>query len=125
MACRRDGRFCRRRFCQRARDRIRGNRNRTRPCNPIKHESSNDLDSRGTVVVGIASIAHSGANKHHENAHKDDIVLSHGGTDNTGAYRHADLHAATNDDALSDSSTYRPTDAEQGAILQPHGRSHT
>ena len=117
MACRRDGRFCRRRFCQRAGDRIRGN--------PTKHESSNDLDTRGTVVVGIASIAHSGANKHHENAHKDDIVLSHGGTDNTGAYRHADLHAATNDDALSDSSTYLPTDAEQGAILQPHGRSHT
>ena len=99
MACRRDGRFCRRRFCQRAGDRIRGNRNRT--------------------------VVHSGANKHHENAHKDDIVLSHGGTDNTGAYRHADLHAATNDDALSDSSTYLPTDAEQGAILQPHGRSHT
>jgi len=117
VACRRDGRFCRRRFCQRAGDRIRGN--------PTKHESSNDLDSRGTVVVGIASIAHSSANKHHENAHKDDIVLSHGGTDNTGAYRHADLHAATNDDALSDSSTYLPTDAEQGAILQPHGRSHT
>ena len=120
MARRRDGRFCRRRFCQRARDRIGGNRN-----NPIKHESSNDLDSRSTVVVGIARIAHSGTNKHHENSHKDAIVLSHGGTDDTGAHRQADLHAATNDDALSDSSTYLPTDAEQGAILQPHGRSHT
>ena len=123
MARRRDGRFCRRGFRQRARDRIGGNRNRT--INPIKHESSNDLDSRSTVVVGITSIAHSGANKHNGNAHKDAIVLSHGGTDNTGAYRHADLHAATDHDALSDSSTYLPTDAEQVAILQPHGRSHT